>query len=182
MNKIQLPYELIDISAAIIDHINLGSALPNNLDQLENWLEQDGWDLLIGDEGFIGYGLDLHHIANFRFYDSELRHEYELEDSMQITDAMRIQYGYGLIDRAIEENEGDVCPSVHCLELLNGGDSAFIGCLIEIHGQGGPVPYWQGVYRTRDDFLKALRGKYIVMFDEIKNIKDEELLSLWNRK
>jgi len=181
MNKIEFPKELVGINDAIVAHIHNGADMPDNLEQLEKWLEEDGWDYLIGDEGLIGYGLDLYHLADFRFYDSELRYEYELDDSAEITDAMRVQYGNELIDRAIEDNEGDICPSIHCLEISSGNHSAFIGCLIEIHGQGGPVSYWQGAYKTQDEFLKAIRANHVVIFDEIKNIKDEEMLSLWNR-
>jgi hypothetical protein len=182
MNKIQLPDELIDISTAIVNHIHTGSALPNNIDQLEKWYELDGWDLLIGNDGLVGYALYLQNIASYKFNDSELRYEYELDKSMQITDSMRVKYGHQLIERAMEEYEGDVCPSVHCIKLSNGDNFAVIGCLIEIHGQGGPVPFWQGVFKTQDDLLKTIRANHIVMFDEIKNIKDEVLLSLWDRK
>jgi len=182
MNKIEFPKELISINDAIVAHIHNGADMPNNVEELENWLERDGWDYLIGDEGFIGYAVDLHHLANFRFDDSELRYEYELEDTAQITDAMRVQYGNKLIDEAIAENDGYICPSVHCVEISSGGKSAFIGCLIEIHGQGGPVSYWQGAYKSQDDFLKAIRENHVVMFDEIKNIKDEEMLTLWKRE
>jgi hypothetical protein len=182
MNKSELPSELVSINDEIVEHIHAGSALPDNINQLEKWFEGDGWDYLIGDEGLIGYGLDLRHLANFRFYDSELRYEYELDDSAQINDTMRVQYGHELIERFIDLNDGDICPSVHCLEISCGDNLAFIGCLIEIHGQGGPVSYWQGVYKSKDDFLRAIRANHVVMFDEIKNIKDEEMLSLWNRE
>ena len=181
MNKAELPNDLIDIKDAIIEHIHAGTALPDNLDLLEKWFHEDGWDLLV-DDGLIGYALDLSHVANFRFYDSELRYEYELEESAEITDTMRINYGNTLIERAMEEYEGDVCPSVHCINLSNDKKSAVLGCLVEIHGQGGAVPYWQGTYKDQDSFIKAIRSNHIVMFDEIKNISDQEILNLWNRK
>jgi hypothetical protein len=182
MNTSELPSELVSIKDEIVAHIHTASALPDTLNQFEKWFEGDGWDLLIGTEGLVGYALDLQHTASFKFYDSELLSEYELEDSLSITDVMRIEYGHLLIERAMEEYEGDVCPSVHCIKLSTDNKSAVIGCLVEIHGQGGPVTFWQGVYRTQEEFLKAVRAKHIVMFDEIKHIGDQEILNLWNRK
>ena len=181
MNKIELPNELIHLKDAIVDHINSGTALPSNLDQLEKWFEEDGWDLLV-DDGLVGYALDLLHIANFRFDDSELRYEYELEESTEIMDALRIEYGHTLIEEAMKEYEGDVCPSVHCINLSDGKKTAVLGCLIEIHGQGGAVSYWQGSYKDQGSFIKAIRAKHVVMFDDIKNISDQEILNLWNRE
>ena len=181
MKKTELPNELIEIKDAIIDHIHNGNPIPSNLDQLEKWFEEDGWDLLV-DDGLLGYALDLLHVANFRFEDSELRYEYELDQSAEITDAMRVEYGHTLIERAMEEYEGDVCPSVHCINLSDEKKSAVLGCLVEIHGQGGAVSYWQGSYKDQDSFIRAIRANHVVMFDEIKNISDQEILDLWNGK
>ena len=182
MNTNKLPKDLIEIGEAIIEHIHKGSNIPNNIEELENWFEIDGWDLLIGDTGLVGYAVNLLHISSYKFDDSEVRYEYEIQMSTKITDVMRIEYGRLLIQRAIEFNEGDVCPSVHCINLSNGDKSAVIGCLVEIHGQGGPVIFWQGTYKTQEEFLKAIRINHIVMFDELKNIGDQEILNLWQRK
>lgn len=66
---------------------------------------------------------------------------------------MRVKYARDEIVRAFFDEDGFVNPSVHGYRLeREDGKSAIIGITVQIHGQGGPVPVWQGVFATQELF------------------------------
>jgi hypothetical protein len=48
-----------------------------------------------------------------------------------------------------------------------------------IHGQGGPVAEFQGVFLDKSQFYQSLRDADYVLAPEEKSLKDETILRLW---
>jgi hypothetical protein len=177
----QLPQELMKIGEHAIAHALTGSALPEKFNVLEVWFESDGWDYLVGHGCTESYGLNLKDLSYWRFNDQELTLGMEIQDFGQITNDLRVSFAHSLIEEAASELDNTICPSIHYIEIECNKKSAVIGCLLEIHGQSGPVACWQGIYRDREEFIKAIRKNGIIMLDQLHLIKDEEILSFWER-
>jgi hypothetical protein len=55
--------------------------------------------------------------------------------------------------------------------------------LIEIHGQGGPVCEWWGIWKTPDDFYEAVgAGGFNWVIPRMGEISDHVILSMWEKK
>ena len=175
----QLPPDIMEIAEQAIAHVLTGSPVPEKFKALEDWLESEGWDFMVGSGCVIDYGLNLSDLSYWRFDDKELAYEKGIDDSSQLTKDMRVAFARELIEEATGELDGSICPSIHCVEIEFNEKSAVIGCLLEIHGQGGPTPCWQGIYRNREEFIKTLRSNGIVLLGQIHLIKDQEILTLW---
>lgn len=148
-----------------------------DLKDIYAWLENDGWDLLFSEQGHQGLAINLRKISEFRFDENELSSVYEIPIK-KITDVIRIKYSRESIDSLIDDDY--FVPSVHTFSLDDVENPPVIGCLIEVHGQAGPVLDWWGLYKNRDDFFRALDDSNIILSDK-DEISDERLLSLWKR-
>ncbi len=88
----QLPEELQQTQDLVVDHVNKNTPLPNKLDELVNWYEDDGWDLLIGSWGSDHIALKLFDLACLKFSDAELAAN--LDEPEPITNELRVAFGY----------------------------------------------------------------------------------------
>jgi hypothetical protein len=179
----QLPEELQQIQDLVVDHVNKNTPLPKNLDELVDWYEDDGWDLLIGSWGSDHIALKLFDLGCLKFSDAELTAN--LEEPEPITNELRVTYAREQISNAFENSDGYDCPSVHAVLIKKeDGSSAVLGWTVEIHGQGGPVPEFQGVFSSKSDFYDSLKDfdRLDLLLDkDVEELSDEAILQLWTR-
>lgn len=175
---IELPAKLISIRDQVIDHVLNNTPLPDKLSELKDWYETDGWDVLVpvwAEEEHVA--LNFNSISMY-FCDSELIANQE--EDVPVTDNLRIKYARELISDTFANNDGYDCPSVQAVDLKNAnGDSAVLGWLIEIHGQGGPVPVYQGAFSSKKYFYQHLKDTDYLLDTDEHNITDDEILRLW---
>ena len=181
MTKIpELPQELWAVRDAAIEYALTDAPLPANFDLLTEWLEGDGWDALLAaweDDGEL-YAIKLKEKSLDRFCDSELRYDLDLVQGDVVTDAMRVQFAREQID-ALEEDTTE-SPSVVSYKVTRqDGKSAVIGCTIEVHGQGGPVLFGHGVFRTKELFFKHLSESGLVLSQDLASLDDPAILAFW---
>ena len=126
-------------------------------------------------------GLTGHYWSDFYFEESELRSELDIPKKTPISDQARIDWGRKCIDKVLDEYDGYLLPSLHTYELkASDGSTATMGCLVEIHGQSGPVTIWRGLWRFRDAFLHSLGNEYEYWVTPLMgDIPDEVILKLW---
>ena len=179
MNK--LPEELQKIQDLVVDHTNKHTPLPKNLNDLVSWYEDDGWDLLIGSWGSDHIGLKLFDLACLKFSDAELAAN--LDEPEPITNELRVNYAREQISNAFENSDGYDCPSVHAVLISKkDGSSAVLGWTVEIHGQGGPVPEFLGVFSTKTNFYDSLKDFERLDFlldKDVESLTNEAILKLW---
>ena len=176
----ELPKKFWKIRDALVEHLMSNSRLPAGLADLQEWLATDGWDDLLA--AWINEDVALK-CGTFedRFSDSYLSDSEYLDASDVITDSMRIDFARSAIRSLILDSDGYYNPSVHNFPIeRDDGESAVLGCTVEIHGQYGPVPQWHGVFADKDDFYKYLRDAGFLFHSEADEIGDAEILALWN--
>ena len=177
--KSNLPNKLASIRNQIIEHVHENGPLPANINDLISWFEGDGWDELVPSwESEEHIALNLNYVSWLNFSDSELVANQENDEL--VTDALRVKYARRLISETFENSDGYDCPSVQAVEISKAnGDSAVLGWLIEIHGQGGPVAIYQGAFRDKRKFYENLRECNFLLDTEHHNLTDKEILNLW---
>ena len=177
----ELPKKFWKTRDALVEHLLSNSRLPAGLADLQEWLATDGWDDLLAAWINEDVALNLEGWAPYKFYDSALRDAEELDDSVAITDQMRVRYAREAISYAVEISDGDDSPSVHSFTIERAdGERAVLGCTVEIHGQYGPVPQWHGVFADKEDFYRHLRSIGFLFHSEAAEIGDAEILALWD--
>jgi hypothetical protein len=67
-----LPEHLQSIAEKVIAHIYGGSSIPEGIDELTDWFEDEGWDELVGAWSDEHIALKLQYLAESKFNDSEL--------------------------------------------------------------------------------------------------------------
>jgi hypothetical protein len=158
------------------------SAKPESksLGAIKEWLEVDGWDALIADLGD-QMAINLAALAYDQFTDGELRANLDIPDDQSVTDTDRLQWGREKIDEVVNNYDDCLLPSVHAYQLVSSnGDTAWIGCLVEIHGQLGPACQWQGLWPSREFFWMALgENNAYWLVTLMGDVPDEVILSLW---
>lgn len=177
---IDFPTSLLPIVDKVVVHAVKGTALPKNLSKLVEWFEDEGLDDLCSAwaEEFIA--LKLFEMAWLNFSDQELLANFD--EPISVTDEVRLTYARELVSRAFEESDGYTCPTVHAVQISNKqGQNAILGWLMPIHGQGGPVAEFQGVFLDKSQFYQSLRDADYVLGPEEKSLKDETILRLWNK-
>ncbi|SMC83012.1 hypothetical protein [Polynucleobacter kasalickyi] len=174
----QLPTELLKIKDDVIDAFYLNKTIPENINLLYAWLEDEGWDsFLSGPESLENIGFYVSLISD-QLTESECR-DYEcLEDDEQLTDSIKITYTLNLLNNILENND---FLSIFSFQLSNTklNKTVVIGAVIEMQGQLGPDVSWRGVYFNNKDFLKDLRNNKILVWQGDGLLNDEEILSLW---
>lgn len=177
----QLPKELYKIRDAVIEVAYKNEEPSNDLELLQNWLENDGWDALVGSSANETMAVDLNQLAYTSFNDDEYVNGW-LGEEQQITDEMRVAHARMLIEKAGEGDDGYLCPSVYSVNITDeSGRTAVIACIMHMMGQGGPETSWWGVYKTHDDFLEDLMSAGLVPVEFIKNLTNSEVLSHWQK-
>ncbi len=175
----ELPNKFWKTRDAAIEHLLSNSRLPSGLVDLQDWLATDGWDDLLAAWINEDVALNLKEWAAYKFSDSSLRDDEGHDDSVAITDQMRVDYAREAISYAVENSEGDDSPSVHSFPIKrDDGRSAVLGCTVEIRGHGH-IPQWHGVFADKDDFYRHLRAAGFLFHSEADEIGDSEILSLW---
>ena len=178
---IKFPPNLQKIVDELVRHVHEGSPAPKRVEDLMEWLEVDGWDYVLSawdDEQIV---LNLKDFAGYEFNDAALLLYEDPEGS--ITNKIRISYARDRIAYAFEDSDGDTCPSVHALKIEDSSTrNAVMGILVEIHGQGGPVPYYFGTFVDRDRFYKGLKTTGYLFRDDEESLTEEEILKLWETK
>jgi hypothetical protein len=175
---IELPSNLFSLRDRIIDCVQRGIPVPDDASELVEWIETDCWNELMEAWGPEHIVLKLDYLSQFRFSDWELIDDGESIDI--VTDEDRLIHARDLVERAFADLEGDVCPSVHAINIKkNDGVSAVLGWLVEIHGQGGPVADYCGAFVDHEHFYQRLRDSGLVFRGEQNNLTDEAILKLW---
>jgi len=164
----------------VVAAFHAGKEMPPSLKDIQEWLKFEGWDELISDLGD-QMALNLGYLSDFYFEESELRSELDIPKKTPISDQARIDWGRKCIDKVLDEYDGYLLPSLHTYELkASDGSTATMGCLVEIHGQSGPVTIWRGLWRYRDAFLHSLGNEYEYWVTPLMgDIPDEVILKLW---
>ena len=176
----ELPEKFWGTRDALVGHLLSNTPLPPDLADLQEWLATDGWDNLLAAWVNEDVALNLERWAFHRFCDSALRDAEGLDESVVITDQMRVRYAREAISYSVENSDGDDSPSVHSFAIERAdGERAILGCTVEIHGQYGPVPQWHGVFADKDDFYKYLRDAGFLFHSEADEVGDAEILALW---
>jgi hypothetical protein len=181
-SSVELPKDLQAVADGLVTSYWNGSKSFDGLIDIQNWLEVDGWDALISDLDQ-GMAINLGYLSELQFQDRELRSCMEIPNHQTLTDEDRIRWGRSHIDRVLAEYDEYLLPSVHAYELRGlDGLKVVIGCIVETHGQGGPVCQWQGVWPTRESFLEALGKNYQYWVTPLMgDVPDEVILSLWQK-
>ena len=177
---IELPKKLTAIRDQVIDHVRKNTPLPKNISDLVSWFEDDGWDEILSGWGSEHVALKLDYLASLKFDDKEMIACEGLDEPL--TDDLRLDYARRLISSSFKESDGYDCPSVHAVEIKKpNGDSAVLGWLIEIHGQGGEVAEFQGAFPDKENFYELLSGWGLLLDTEEQNLTDEAILKLWSK-
>lgn len=175
----ELPRKFWKTRDAAIEHLLSNSRLPTGLVDLQEWLATDGWDDLLAAWINEDVALNLKDWAAYKFSDSSLRDDEGHDDSVAITDQMRVDYAREAISYAVENSSSDDSPSVHSFPIKrDDGRSAVLGCTVEIRGHGH-ILQWHGVFADKDDFYRHLRAAGFLFHSEADEIGDSEILSLW---
>lgn len=177
---VNLPKKLNTIRDQVIDHVRNNTPEPKNLGDLVSWFEDEGWDEILSGWGSEHVALKLDYLASLKFNDKEMIASEGLDEPL--TKELRIDYARRLISDALEQSDGYECPSVHAVEIKKAsGESAVLGWLVEIHGQGGPAPEFQGVFSDKENFYQLLSGWGLLLDTEEQNLTDESILKLWTK-
>ncbi len=181
-NNPTFPTELQPVLDAALHDFQEGKVNPGILKPIYEWLEVDGWEALINDLGE-QMALNLGYLAQFQFNDSELRACMDIPDEQPLTDEDRIRWGRSHIDRVLNGDDEYLLPSIHTYEVqASDGFKAVIGCIVEIHGQAGPVCQWEGLWKSRNDFLEAVgEGDGYWVTPLMGEIPDDVILKLWQK-
>jgi len=177
-----LPEHLQVACDEAIAAFNTGDPEPESFKQITEWLEEDGWDALIADLGD-QMAITLTELGYYRFTDIELRANSDITDDQTISDIDRLRWGREQIDYVLDNDDDDMLSSVHAYKLTSSdGQSAWIGCLVEIHGQLGPACYWQGLWSSREAFWNALGSEHGYWVTPLMGeVTDEVILSHWKK-
>lgn len=180
--KTKLPADLQKTCDEVVAAFHAGREFKEGIEKIQAWLEDEGWDDLIADLGE-QMVINLGYLSQCQFCDSELRPEMDIPDDVPVTDRDRIQWGREKIDDALTGDDEYLLPSLHTYTLeASDGSSSVIGCLVEVHGQSGPVCDWQGLWKSREDFLDSFRGDiYSWVTPLMGDVPDDVILSLWQK-
>jgi len=178
--KPEIPKSLLPLINNALAYALQGDEMPK-LNELYEWLECDGWDLMLEAWESEEMAIRLANIAEYHFNDQECCENQDLDED-EVNDAVRIVYAKVRIQAEIDSGNTTDIPSVHSFKLQSEKEgSPVIGCLVEIHGQLGPVLDWQGVFKNKDSFLQKLRDDGLVLLSELDSIDDQKIILLWEK-
>ena len=177
-----LPPNLRPVADAVLRDFAAGVEEPDGLSLIYEWLEVDGWDFLIADLGEQN-ALKLGYIAQLEFSDAETRYNLDIPDEVEVQDSDRLSWARQRIEYAQSGDDGYLLASLHAYRLIGSdGSYAFLGCLIEIQGQGGPVCKWWGLWPTPEEFYDAVGdGGHNWVTPRMGEISDQVILSMWQK-
>jgi hypothetical protein len=176
----ELPKKYWKTRDALVEHLLSNSRLPAGLPNLQEWLATDGWDDLLAAWINEDVALNLKEWRTYKFSDAFLRDDEGHDDSVVITDQMRVHHARKAISYAVENSEWDDSPSVHSFSIeRKDGERALLGCTVEIRGHDH-IPKWHGVFADKDDFYRYLRAAGFLFHRAADEIGDAEILALWD--
>jgi hypothetical protein len=151
------------------------------LSELIEWYENDDADLLVSAWEPEGIVIRLAHLAQLGYFtDSELIAYEGLE--RKLSDQDRLDYVKTIVKEWFSRGDEHVCPSAHVVELIGAqGASKVLGWLLEVQGQHGTFPCFQGVYKDKEEFFQDLRQTGHLFFDEQESLEVKDVLRFWNK-
>lgn len=125
--------------------------------------------------------LKIDYLAELNFNDWELRAMIGEDEEEPVTDAERINYARDLITRIMSGDYDDYFyPSVHTYSLTDRKmRTAVLGCKVEVHGQAGAVPIWDGIFSSRDVYLSSLVSSGYWLGSDLDGLDDAQILAKW---
>jgi hypothetical protein len=174
-----IPDELQQVANSLVAHVNQGSPIPKKLFELVHWFETEGLEDLIAAWENEEVAMKLGEFARTRFTDRNVIENEDCEGP--ITNTQRLAFARKLIANYFcSYDDGWIIPSIHIVKLENrSGACAFLGWLLEIHGQGGEAPLYRGVFSSKESFFASLREANFLLMSEQHLIDDLNLLALW---
>jgi len=174
MRIIPLPESLFPARDAVIDAFLNGREVEDELKQIKDWLELDGWDSLLEKWESI---LDLQQIMQY-LNDKEFALGWVGEDA-EITDKMRIEHVRQMLTTPFEDGDYSVF-TVHVYKLESkDGRSVTLGGTMEIISVG-PEISWAGLYKNEGEFMLSLKS-WSLTLEQVTEMTDEQLLTLWQK-
>jgi hypothetical protein len=173
----KFPKNLWPIRDTVIERIHAGKTLPSEIQKIYEWLSNEGWDDLVGkdsNESMIIY------LGSFCENDAELRTVFDVEDSIGITDQMRIQFSRDLLSKVISGEDSYDYSTVVFYPLKGNDEKEVIICATLNCQQGGWDVEWNGVFLISDLIFKEFKIEGIYLVDHLDTIDDASILSFWN--
>jgi hypothetical protein len=171
------PESLWPIRDAVIDLVHAGKNPPPEISEIYEWLNSEGWDDLVGESAYEESVIELYRFCE---NDSEVRAIFNYDDTVEITDKMRIEYTRYLLGKVITGEDDSDNPTIAIYHLEGGNEkSVVIGGRLDIQ-QGGLDVTWEGVFLTSGDFMDQLEGSGIYLIGNIGKIDDSTIISFWN--
>lgn len=175
---IELPINLLSVRDRIIDCVQQGIPVPDDANELTDWIETERWDNLIAGWDPEHVIINLGHFSWLIWSDEEMLAREDL--TAPITYKQRLSYARGLVADAFKGMDGWDIPSVHILKIeKENGQSAVLGWLVEIHGQGGAFPVYMGAFLDSERFHQHLRDSDYLFGHEQGSLTKETILRLW---
>lgn len=167
-----LPDDLKSVRDLAVDYA-LGriKELPNNIDELYEWLQIDGDAITSALEA---YAVDIEQLAANHFSD------YELDDPEDNSSQQRLKFAREFINNIFGDDSNYIRWICGAWLENDDGEAAIAGTILESHGQAGLYFIDTGIYKSVEDFLNIVKqSSNLVLENEIGNLTDEKLLSLW---
>ncbi len=164
-----LPENLKPIRDLAIDYaLGRVKELPDNIEELYEWLQING----IITSALEEYAVDIQSAAIY-FSDSEL------DDPEDNSSEQRLKFARDFINNTF--NDDSYIRWICGAWLENDvGETAIAGTVLESHGQAGLYFTEAFIYKSVEDFLNTIKqSPNLVLENDIGNLTDERLLSLW---
>lgn len=182
---LDVPQELWAARDAAIDFALNGGPTPKSLKQLEKWFSQDPgvWENLHSETAAMQFDPALHVTSGAlsRACESELRHEFGLDEGTVITDAMRIDYTRQVLSEELHLESEDLAGIAHRWIENGNGKRCLIGYIEEWQGQGGIQCLWEGVFSDEGAWEAHLSQKGYLRVTDIDDAPDDALLKLFDK-
>ena len=110
-----------------------------------------------------------------------MMHDYaDIEAGVTITDDMRIDHIRAICRSYYIEESGWPVLTIHGYKVIrDDGQSAIIGYLIGVYGQGGPEVEYYGIFADKESIYKKLKeDSYLI--NDIDSFEIAKILSTWN--
>lgn len=177
----QLPAHFSEAVAEILAHHFSATAPASELFQLQQWLEDDGRDVLV-EHYADAMALDLDSLAGHLFADSEIWSYGDFEDDEQeVTDQLRLEFARRRIAEAFDRWDEMHAPALVCFPLQDEqARVAFLCCRLDFQGQLGDKVTWLGVYSSQQSFYDTLPSCRLFLSPDL--ISDRDILKGWWRR
>lgn len=173
----KLPENLWPLRDLLIEQVHAGDSFLPEVKQIYEWLADEGWDELVGPLSNEEMVLNLNRFCE---NDGELQAILDLDESVEITDEIRVYHFREQISKSLSGIANyDSSTVVFYLMESSGGKSAVIGAMLSVQ-QGGWDVDWDGVFLTAEEYVDQLRESGIWLARDIEKIDDSTIISFWN--